>query len=174
MPQRAAGQELAPTPALQIGMEERTKTVRRPSPKRTISKRASPRPMAAEPQPRPETGKRVVATTSKTSSFRLAVPRAAQERPSCGGNQSTTGVPAGGAEEEGASWVSTPRPSAGRPERPADDPQRKHRGGLCGGPEGQPRNHKPRSKKPHSARPTGERVKVCTRPKKTQNPSSSR
>ena len=28
------------------------------------------------------------------------------------------------------------------PERSADDPQRNHRGGLCGGPKGQPRNHR--------------------------------
>ena len=110
-------------------MEQPTKTVPRPSPKRAISKRTSPRPMAAEPQPSSETGKRVAAATSKTSPFRLAVPCAAKERPSCGGNPSTPGVPAGGAEEEGASWGNTPRPSAGRPRkvsrRSAEKPSRR-------------------------------------------------
>ena len=47
----------------------------------------------------------------------------------------------------------TPRGTLrGGPERSAGDPRRKPPGGLCGGPEGQPRNHRPHPNLPRSTR----------------------
>ena len=42
----------------------------------------------------------------------------------------------------------------GGPERSANDPQRKPQGGLCGGPKGQPRNHRLHPNQPRSTPPT--------------------
>ena len=121
-------------------MEERTKTAPRPSPKRTISKRASPRPMAAEPQPSSETGKRVAAATSKTSPFRLAVPCAAKERPYGGSHQRTL---------QALRW-----------EAPKGQPVIRRENlevVRVEAPQGQPRNRRRHSQKPHATIPTDEK-----------------
>ena len=65
----------------------------------------------------PEMGSELTKELPKSKALGLEVPCAAQERPSCGRNSSTSPVPSRSALHDVASGVNIPRHSAGRPRK---------------------------------------------------------
>ena len=72
--------------------------------------------MAAGSWQRPKMGRKPQSFPPKATPTGLEIPHAAQERPSCGSDQSPP-MATSRTVREAASWCKTPRPSAGRPRK---------------------------------------------------------
>ena len=90
-PRRVETPKLAVPPA-KMGSERRTKWVHQPAPKMGIPESSRTPTMAAIPPRRFQTGDEHAAVSPKSMAWGLEIPRAAQERPSCGNHGSTPAV----------------------------------------------------------------------------------
>ena len=125
---------MAASPPKRMVAEGPTGMVRSPAAKTSIPRSPRAAALATWFPRQPEMGSELTKEPPESKALGLEVPCAAKERPSCGGNPSTPMVPSRSVLHEAASGGNTPRHSAGRPERSADDPQRNPRGGPWGGP----------------------------------------